>query len=95
MTQKLTRSKQRIRAVLIAIVILLAFTTLVSAQSSITVRDFSVDAGGAVSRGGRYVLTGVIGQPDAATSSGGAFTVQGGLLDPEPWRVWAPIIEDK
>lgn len=75
------------------VVLLASMGALASAQGGIAVRDFSVDAGGGVSRGGRFVLTGVIGQPDAATSSGGSFTVQGGLLDPEPWRIWSPIVE--
>lgn len=77
----------------VALLLLLLSSTLASAQGGIAMRDFSVDAGGGVSRGGRFTLTGVIGQPDAATSSGGSFTVQGGLLDPEPWRIWSPIVE--
>lgn len=89
--------RQRVKPLLVftasALFLLLVTTTIASAQGSISMRDFSVDAGGGVSRGGRYTLTGVIGQPDAATSSGGDFTIQGGLLDPVPWRIWSPIVE--
>jgi len=40
---------------------------------------FTVEGGGATSTGAGYSLNGTIGQPDAAKSSGGGFTVEGGF----------------
>jgi hypothetical protein len=39
----------------------------------------SVDAGGARSSGGGFVLVGTIGQPDAAALQGGVVRLQGGF----------------
>jgi hypothetical protein len=40
----------------------------------------TIDSGGGTSSGGRYSLTGVIGQPDAGQLTGGDFTLEGGFL---------------
>ncbi len=39
----------------------------------------TVDGGGGQSSGGQYVLTGTIGQPDAAYSAGGDYELLGGF----------------
>jgi len=39
----------------------------------------SIDSGGGTSSGGQYVLTGTIGQPDAAYSAGGNYELLGGF----------------
>ncbi len=39
----------------------------------------TIDGGGGTSSGGRYVLTGTIGQPDAAYSSGDDYELLGGF----------------
>ena len=39
----------------------------------------TIDGGGGTSSGGPYVLTGTIGQPDAAWSSGGQYELLGGF----------------
>jgi hypothetical protein len=39
----------------------------------------TIDGGGGTSAGGQYVLTGTIGQPDAAWSSGGNYELLGGF----------------
>ena len=39
----------------------------------------TVDGGGGQSSGGQYVLTGTIGQPDAAYSEGGEYELLGGF----------------
>jgi len=39
----------------------------------------TVDGGGGVSTGGGWAFTGTVGQPDAGTLSGGAWTLQGGF----------------
>jgi hypothetical protein len=61
-----------------------ALASAASAQYSID--WFSVDGGGGISSGGEYVLSGTIGQPDAATLSGGEFTLSAGF-----WGVVAAI----
>ena len=39
----------------------------------------TIDGGGGQSSGGQYILTGTIGQPDAAYSSGGNYELLGGF----------------
>ena len=39
----------------------------------------TIDGGGGTSSGGQYILTGTIGQPDAAYSSGGDYELLGGF----------------
>jgi hypothetical protein len=39
----------------------------------------TIDGGGGTSSGGQYVLTGTIGQPDAAYSAGGDYELLGGF----------------
>jgi len=45
---------------------------------------YSVDGGAGVSTGGDYVLSGIIGQPDAGELTGGVYVVKGGF--------WVPAI---
>ena len=40
---------------------------------------YTIDGGGGRSSGGPYMLTGTIGQPDAAWSSGGSYELLGGF----------------
>jgi len=40
---------------------------------------YTIDGGGGTSSGGPYMLTGTIGQPDAAWSSGGRYELLGGF----------------
>ena len=47
---------------------------------------FSIDGGGGQSAGGPYTLTGTLGQLDAATSAGQAYTLQGGF-----WSAFAVV----
>ncbi|MHC4476855.1 MAG: dockerin type I repeat-containing protein [Planctomycetota bacterium] len=44
----------------------------------------TIDGGGGQSTGGQYVLTGTIGQPDAAYSAGGPYEVFGGFWAYKP-----------
>ena len=44
----------------------------------------TIDGGGGTSSGGDYVLTGTIGQPDAAYSAGGDYELLGGFLPGGP-----------
>jgi hypothetical protein len=40
---------------------------------------YTIDGGGGTSSGGVFVVMGTVGQPDAGTMSGGAFTLNGGF----------------
>jgi hypothetical protein len=60
-------------------------TCLTSVQAqSYSIDWYTIDGGGGTSQGGPYTLVGTVGQPDAHTSTGGAFTLHGGF--------WAGII---
>ena len=39
----------------------------------------TIDGGGGTSAGGQYIVTGTIGQPDAASSAGGQYELLGGF----------------
>ena len=45
---------------------------------------YTIDGGGGQSSGGAYVLTGTIGQPDAADSQGDIFIILGGFWPGSP-----------
>jgi hypothetical protein len=60
---------------------------------------WTVDGGGATfSAGGNYSLGGTIGQPDAGTSSGGAYTLVGGFwpgaesVVPITYHIYLPLV---
>jgi hypothetical protein len=57
----------------------LFFFTIASAIAQHEVNWSSIDAGGARSTGGVYVVTSTIGQPDAAVSTGGRYSLHGGF----------------
>jgi len=48
-------------------------------QGSYEIPWSTIDGGGGTSSGGSYILTGTIGQPDAAYSSGGDYELLGGF----------------
>jgi hypothetical protein len=51
----------------------------VLANAQYAIDWFTIDGGGGTSSGGRFTLTGTIGQPDAGTLSGSNYTLQGGF----------------
>jgi hypothetical protein len=61
----------------IKIILLLLLASIANADYSITWQ--TIDGGGGRSSGGQYVLTGTIGQPDAAYSEGGDYELLGGF----------------
>jgi hypothetical protein len=71
-----TASKKNLQAVLL-VYLLLLLSTATNAQYSLD--WYTIDGGGGRSSGGPYILTGTIGQPDAAWSSGGNFELLGGF----------------
>ena len=50
-----------------------------SAKGQYELSWYTIDGGGGTSSGGPYVLTGTIGQPDAAYSAGGKYELLGGF----------------
>lgn len=53
---------------------------------SYAINWFTIDGGGGTSAGGKFSVTGTIGQPDAGTLTGGAYTLRGGF-----WGALVPI----
>jgi hypothetical protein len=62
--------------------ILLLLVSTANADYEITWH--TIDGGGGVSSGGPYVLSGTIGQPDAAYSAGGQYELLGGFWSGGP-----------
>ena len=62
---------------LFIILALLLFTAAAQAQYELS--WYTIDGGGRRSIGGPYILTGTIGQPDAAYSTGGNYELLGGF----------------
>jgi uncharacterized membrane protein len=68
-----------------------------SALEVYTLDWWTVDGGGATfSTGSSYSLGGTIGQPDAGTSSGGTYTLDGGFWGGEPstanHQIYLPLV---
>jgi hypothetical protein len=61
------------------LLLLVLFVAAPNGISQYQIDWFTVDGGGGASSGGPYTLSGTIGQPEAATSIGGAYTLQGGF----------------
>ena len=58
----------------------LLLSTAASAWSqNYSIDWFTIDGGGGTSSGGSYSVSGTIGQPDAGSMSGGAYTLIGGF----------------
>lgn len=63
----------------VACLLLLVITMLAQADGQFRISWYTIDGGGGVSSGGRYVLTGTIGQPDTDLSKAGNYEVLGGF----------------
>ncbi|HUS74202.1 MAG TPA: hypothetical protein VMY06_14170 [Sedimentisphaerales bacterium] len=61
------------------VVLLMCLMSLSSGLANYELSWSTIDGGGGRSSGGPYVLTGTIGQPDAAWSSGGNYELLGGF----------------
>ena len=68
--------------VLFCFVLVVSTAAALGAEWSIT--RYTIDSGGAVSIGGPFELASTIGQPDAGTAYGGAFTLTGGFWIAQP-----------
>lgn len=75
------KSRLLIRRVIpLAALGILVFYSLVLANGGYTINWYTVDGGGATFlTGGSYSLGSTAGQPDAAASSGGAYSLNGGF----------------
>jgi len=74
---KFDLSIARVTILLLAIVAILVIAT--GSRADYQIVWSTIDGGGGTSNGGQYVLTGTIGQPDAAYSEGGRYEVLGGF----------------
>ena len=71
--------KRRRTSAIIVSVFSLTFLTVVTAHADYEIDWYTIDGGGGTSSGGNYVLSGTIGQADAAESQGSNFIVAGGF----------------
>ena len=60
-------------------VILMFLLSVSTANADYSISWYTIDGGGGTSSGGSYVLSGTIGQPDAAYSAGGQYELLGGF----------------
>jgi hypothetical protein len=67
-----------------AVLLMFLQMPVLGAQVSYRLSWYTIDGGGGKTLGGRYVLTGVIGQPDAGYSSGDKYELLGGFLPGGP-----------
>lgn len=67
-----------IQATVLAAAFLLAAAASALSQNY-SIDWFTIDGGGGTSSGGSYSVSGTIGQPDAGSMSGGAYTLVGGF----------------
>ena len=75
MKEKTTPAKAGLAVVIMLLTV--SFGSIASGDYEISWS--TIDGGGGTSSGGTYVLTGTIGQPDAARSSGGKYELLGGF----------------
>ena len=85
----------------LALAALLLLVSVVLAQGGYNISWFTVDGGGGTSSGGAYMLSGIVGQPDAGVLSGGTYALVGGFWagagpapppSPPPHAVYLPLV---
>lgn len=73
--------KRRILVIfaLVLVLVMVASGVIMAAGDAVTynISRWTVDGGGGISTGSVYAVTGTIGQPDAGTSSGGIYGLNG------------------
>lgn len=79
---------------LLAVLALLILAVAALPLVAFDVSWHSVDGGGGTSAGGKFTLTGSVGQPDAGAMSGGQFTLSGGFWPGTApgWERWLPVV---
>jgi hypothetical protein len=60
-------------------VVISGATAIAAGGGAFEIRWYTIDGGGGFSSGSDFELSGTIGQPDAATLSGGIYTLEGGF----------------
>lgn len=73
--------KSKLKYFTLAVLIAALLTTSALATSGYEVNWWTVDGGGGISQsaGGQFTLQGTIGQPDASSSQGGEYGLEGGF----------------
>jgi hypothetical protein len=74
---KIKVDKALLRSAHLVLLLMIFLTTNSGAQYELS--WYTIDGGGGRSTGGSFVLTGTIGQPDAAYSTGGGYELLGGF----------------
>jgi hypothetical protein len=79
---------------LLGVIAILAGGTAVADSLGYAIDWWTVDSGGGSSSGGRYGLSGTIGQPDAGEMAGGDYTLSGGFwVEVQPgYVVYLPLV---
>ncbi len=90
----------KLRSILLfALTLLLTLPVLAQSGGELDLSWNTVDSGGTFSSGGSSTLGGTIGQPDAGTLTGGAYTLSGGFwagqaapTPPPSYDLFLPLI---
>ena len=69
----------KMRFVILLWVVLTTLFVSTWAGADYEISWYTIDGGGGTSRGGQYVVTGTIGQPDAGYSAAGGYELLGGF----------------
>src|SRR5947208_804371 len=64
----------------------LGFSIGTATAQTYSIDWFTIDGGGGTSSGGTYLVSGIIGQPDAGKMGGGNYTLDGGF-----WGIVAAV----
>ena len=91
------KRKWSLSLLLLAIAITLLGILSASAVAGYSLDWWTVDGGGGGGSGNGYSLGGTIGQPDAGTSSGGNYTLDGGFWGgvgdiTQNYQVYLPLV---
>ena len=70
---------ENVRKVVVLVCLLLFSPALGQSGGPYILEWSTIDGGGGTSSGGRYIVSGTIGQPDAAWSAGGDYELLGGF----------------
>ena len=89
----LRRAKQAASMLALALLFAAGLAAGTRAAGNYTIDWWTADGGGGASSGGAYVVSGTIGQFDAAASSGGAYSLAGGFWAgaTAQYRTWLPL----
>jgi len=74
-----TKVNNKLKAANTTVIFILLLLISTAAFGKYKIEWYTIDGGGGQSSGGQYVLTGTIGQPDAAYSGSGNYQVLGGF----------------